>query len=118
VKLSDQELEAINAVLTPSEGKEFASVIEDDAVQGWSVFDANGAAVASNGISQTVMAVCSNILDMANFVGDELGESNPRPALSFAKRNVEMFTLPLEMANVLVVKDKSSGFRREFRNGR
>lgn len=115
--ISKNHKDALATVLTDTEGQEFESVIGDASVQGWSVFDADGAAVASDGVSETVMAVCSNILDMAKLVGEDLGEGEPRPALTFAKRGLEMYTLPLTAANVLVVKDKSSGFRREFRNG-
>lgn len=118
MKLSDQDLEALSTLLNPSEGEHLEKTIDDDAVQGWSVFDAAGEPVASDGVSETVMAVCSNILDMARFVGDELGESEPRPALTFAKKNIEMFTMPVEAANILVIKDKSSGARKEFGNGR
>ena len=94
--------------------KQTKSVLNDDGVVGWSVFDSDGAEITSDGVSDRVTAVTSNILDLATQIGEQLGETDARPSVSFSKAALEMYSVAVEDVNLLVVRDKSGGFRKEF----
>lgn len=117
MRLDKKQNEALGESLSTDEIGTVREAIGDDAVFGWSIFDGDGGEVASNGVSETVTAVCSNVLDMAMQVGTDLGEEAEAPALTFIKGTREMQMIPLETVNMLVVRDKSAGFRKEQRNG-
>ncbi|MEO1536758.1 MAG: hypothetical protein AAFR73_03435 [Pseudomonadota bacterium] len=90
----------------------------DDAVRGWSVFDANGIEVESEGVSETVTAVCSNAIDLASKIGTELNEMDVRPSITFLKGAREMHAETLGTANMIVLRDNAGGGRKEVRHGR
>jgi hypothetical protein len=50
-------------------------------------------------------------------VGSDLGEEAEAPSLTFIKGTREMQMTPLDTVNMLIVRDKSIGFRKEQRNG-
>lgn len=118
MQVLQENSEALSLVLAPENVEAIKKVIGDESVLGWSVFDANGVGVASDGVSGTVTAVCSNIIDLAGGLGEQLGEDKPRPAITFGRSGMEMYTLPIADVNILVVRNKTSGFRKEFSNAR
>ena len=117
MRLDKKQGDVLNDAMDSSEVSTLREAIGDDSVFGWSVFDSDGGEVASNGLSETVTAVCSNVLDLAMQVGADLGEEAETPSLTFVKGTREMQMTPLETVNMLVVRDKSAGFRKEQRNG-
>lgn len=114
MRVAKKESDALSSVLEDGELKKVKTVLGDDSVLGWSVFGGDGVEVASDGVTEMVTAVTSNILDLATKIGIELGEEAPRPSVSFSKSSMEMYSVPLNDMNVLVVRDKSGGFRKEF----
>lgn len=117
MRLDKKQGDALNSAIGSGEVSKLREAINDDGVLGWSVFDGDGGEVASKGVSDTVTAVCSNVLDLAMQVGADLGEEAEAPSLTFIKGSREIQLTPLEAVNMLVVRDKSSGFRKEQRNG-
>jgi len=117
MRLDKKQGDALNSAINSGEVSKVREAISDDGVFGWSVFDGDGGQVASNGVSETMTAVCSNVLDLAMQVGSDLGEEAEAPSLTFVKGTREMQMVPLETVNMLVVRDKSAGFRKEQRNG-
>ena len=107
--------DALSNVLSDDALKRTKAVLNDDGVVGWSVFDTDGIEIASDGVSDRVTAVTSNILDLAAQIGEQLGEDAARPSVSLSKTALEMYSLPIEDVNLLVVRDKSGGFRKEFK---
>ena len=80
------------------------------------MFDTEGTAVESKGVGETAIAVFANIFEQTAKIGAELGEAMPRPSIMFSGREMELIALPLANANVLVLKEKATGIRREFRH--
>lgn len=109
-------IKPVKGLIDESEVTEVKSILNDDNVVGYSIFDAEGSAVDTKGVGETAIAVFSNIFEQTAKIGAELGEAAPRPSVMFTGREMELVALPLANANVLVLKEKSSGIRREYRN--
>lgn len=109
-------IKSVGGLIGESELKEVETILEDENVVGYSIFDTDGTAVDTEGVGETAVAVFSNIFEQTEKIGSELGEASPRPSIMFTGRDMELVALPLERANVLVLKEKNSGIRREYRN--
>lgn len=107
---------SLGTLLSDREQDELQKIVSGDQVVGYAVFDGEGAAVKLSGVSENSVAVFSNLMDIAERIGTELGESAPRPAMMFSCPSMELLALPLTTANFLVVKDRTSGQRKEFRH--
>lgn len=118
MKFLKKHTDSLSEILDKDDVKNVKSVVTDDSVMGWSVFDKSGNVVTGEGISDVATGVCANILDMAIEIGRELGEESPRPTITFSKGSDEMYTTPFADANVLIMRDKQGGYRTEFKNGR
>ena len=114
MRVRKKQNDAMSGILIEDERTEVKQAIPDDGVKGWSVLYADGNVVTGSDISEKASAVCANIIDLAMQVGVQLGDDAPRPSLTFSKKNMVMYTHPIADANLLVVRDKSSGFRAEF----
>jgi hypothetical protein len=110
------QLEALESVLNERERQEVEKIVNKPNVIGYAIFDRDGITLKRSGITDTVVAIFSTISDLTERVGVELGELTPRPAVMFSSKAIEMVSLPLEAANVLFVKDKSSKMHEEFSN--
>ena len=110
--LSKQKLEALKDVLPDNELKDVKALLPDDAIEGWSVFDQEGIEKASDGISEMVTAVCSNVLDLADSIGAEIDEASRRPSISFLKGSQELHVGLSGSAHVLVLRDNASSQRK------
>ncbi|MEM6385002.1 MAG: hypothetical protein AAF718_02075 [Pseudomonadota bacterium] len=117
MRLFKKHTDALSSVLDGEEIKTIKSAVADDAVRGWSVFNADGIEVISEGVSETVTAVCSNAIDLASKIGAELSESEIRPSITFMKGSREMHTEALRTANMIVLRDNANGGRKEVRHG-
>lgn len=117
MRLDKKQSDALTSTIGSGEVGKIREAIADDGVLGWSIFDGDGGELASKGVPETVTAVCSNVLDLAMQVGSDLGEEAQAPSLTFLKGTREMQMTPLDEINLLVVRDKSAGFRKEQRNG-
>ena len=102
--------------VSESEQKEVDKILADDRVMGFAVFDLGGEAVQKSDVSETTVAVVSNLLDIAERVGTELGESAPRPAMMVTGSSVELLALPLNAANFMVMKGKNASVGKGLRN--
>lgn len=109
-------IKPIDGVLASSEISELQDILTDEKTVGYSIFDTEGTAVQSDGVGETAIAVFSNIFEQTVRIGDELGEEHSRPSIMFSGRDMELVALPLANANILVVKEKGAGIRREYRN--
>ena len=109
-------LKPIKGVVDDSEVTEVTSILKEENVVGYSVFDTNGTPVQSKGVGETAIAVFANIFDQSTRIGKELGEAAPRPSVMFTGREMELIGLPLANANILILKEKTSGIRREYRH--
>lgn len=94
--------------VSESEQNEVDKILADDRVMGFAVFDLGGEAVQKSDVSETTVAVVSNLLDIAERVGTELGENAPRPAMMVTGSSVELLALPLNSANFMVLKGKNA----------
>ncbi|MEO0992025.1 MAG: hypothetical protein AAFX00_13895 [Pseudomonadota bacterium] len=103
-------------IVSASELMEVREILEESNVIGFSIFDTDGNPVESEGVGETEIAVFSNIVDRSVKIGVELGETVPRPSILLSGRESELVALPLEKANLLILKQKSSGIRREYRH--
>lgn len=118
MRLFKKHTDILSSVLDGEEVKKIKAAVADETVRGWSVFDADGIEVISEGVSETVTAVCSNALDLAAKVGAELSEPDVQPSITFLKGSKEMSAEPLGQANMIVLSEKSSGIRKEVRHAR
>lgn len=119
MRLFKKHTDALASKLDGEDVKNIKNAVADDAVRGWSVFDSDGVELISEGVSETVTAVCSNILDLSVKVGDELNETDTRPSITLIKGSREMHAEALMSANIVILRDKvSGGFRTEAHNGR
>lgn len=118
MRLFKKHTDILSNVLDGEEVKQIKNAVADDAVRGWSVFDAEGIEVISEGVSETVTAVCSNALDLASKIGSELSEPDAKPSITFLKGSREMSAAPMGRANLIVLSEKSSGLRKEARHAR
>ena len=118
MRLFKKHTDILSSVLDGEEVKKIKDAVADDAVRGWCVFDAEGVEVISEGVSETVTAVCSNALDLSVRVGAELSEPDEKPSITFLKGSKEMSAEPIGTANLIVLSEKSSGIRKEARHGR
>ncbi|MEM9031425.1 MAG: hypothetical protein AAGB18_02170 [Pseudomonadota bacterium] len=109
------DLSALDGIVATAEMDEVTEILGADNVIGFAILDSDGAPVEANGVSETAVAVFSNIFDQAEKIGTELGETPPRPAIMFSGSDLELVALPLSHASVIVVKEKGAGIRREFR---
>lgn len=111
-------IKPIEGLIDASEIKDIEAEVGDERVIGYSVFDFDGNAVGSEGISETAIAVLSNVLEHTAAIGHELGEAAPRPSVMFSGRHMELAAKPLENTNVLVLKEKGAGMRNGANNAR
>lgn len=119
MRLFKKHTDELSSTLDGEEVKYIKEAVADDKVRGWSVFDADGIEITSEGVSETVTAVCSNVLDLSVRVGSELNETDTKPSITFLKGAREMHTEPLKTANIVVLRDKASGgIRKESQHGR
>lgn len=118
MRLFKKHTDALASVLDGEEIKRIKNAVADDAVRGWSIFDADGVEVISEGVSETVTAVCSNAIDLASKIGTELNETDVNPSLTFLKGSREMHAETLNTANLIVLRDNAGGGRKEMRHGR
>lgn len=102
----------ISNLVDASEMTELKDLVDDDRVIGYSVIDDAGEAIDSEGVSETAIAVFTNIFEHTEKIGEELGETSPRPTIMFTGREMEVTALPLKGASALVVKEKGGGLRR------
>lgn len=100
--------EALDGVLTEREFTEVERILGGESVVGYAVFDGQGGSLKRVGISDNSVAVFSNLMDISERIGGELGETAPRPAMMFSGHATEMLALPLNDANLLVLKDKGA----------
>lgn len=112
MRLVKKHTDVLSGTLGSDDIEGIKTAISEDSARGWSVFDHDGAELMSEGLSETVTAVCSNLLDIATSVGKELDEGSSTPAMTLVKGGVELHAEPLEAANVLVLAEKSTGFRK------
>lgn len=112
MRLVKKQIDTLSKSLNDNDIATIKSAILDDNARGWSVFDQDGVEVLNEGLSETVTAVCSNLLDLATAVGTEIDEGASPPAMVLSKGGVELRAEPLQAANVLVLTEKSSGFRK------
>ncbi len=113
MRLFKKHTDALASKLDGEEVKAIKDAVGDDTVRGWSVFDAEGIEIVSESVSETVTAVCSNVLDLAETIGTELNETDPKPSITFIKGARELHAEPLAAANLVVLRDKTSGMRKE-----
>lgn len=106
----------LDEYVSESEHSEVDKILADDRVFGFAVFDLGGEAVQKSDVSETTVAVVSNLLDVAERIGTELGESSPRPAMMVTGSKVELLALPLNAANFMVMKGKSASVGKGLRN--
>ena len=118
MRLFKKHTDALSSVLDGEEVKKIKNAVADDAVRGWSVFDADGIEVISEGVSETVTAVCSNAIDLASRIGAELNETDTSPSITFLKGSRELHAETLTAANLIILRDNSGGGRKEMRHGR
>lgn len=118
MRLFKKHTDALSSVLDGEEVKRIKNIVADDAVRGWSIFDAEGIEVISEGVSETVTAVCSNAIDLASKIGDELNETDAKPSITFLKGSREMHAEALSTTNMIVLRDNAGGGRKEVRHGR
>lgn len=109
-------IKPVDGVIDAAESSEVKTIIKNENVVGFSIFDADGNTVQSKGVSDTTIAVFSNLFEHTAKIGSELGEALPRPSIMFSGRETELVALPLTRANVLILKDKKLGIRREYRD--
>ena len=118
MRLFKKHTDALSSVLDGEEVKKIKNSVADDAVRGWSVFDENGIEIVSEGVSETVTAVCSNAIDLASRIGSELNETDVKPSITFLKGSREMHAETLNASNMIVLRDNAGGGRKEARHGR
>lgn len=95
-----------------AEMSELKDLVDQDNVVGYSVINDAGEAIDFEGVSETAIAVFTNIFEHTEKIGEELGESSTRPSIMFSGRDMELVALPLKSASALVVKEKGGGLRR------
>lgn len=117
MRLDKKQSDALNSAIGPDDAGKLREAIKHDGVLAWSVFDGDGGELANKDVPEKVGSVCASILDMAARVGTDLGEETEALSLTFIKGKREMQTIPLDESNLLVVRDKTAGFRKELRNG-
>ncbi|MEM7719446.1 MAG: hypothetical protein AAF222_09585 [Pseudomonadota bacterium] len=113
MRLFKKHTDVLASVLDGEEVKAIKNAVADDAVRGWSVFDANGVEIVSEDVSDTVTAVCSNSIDLAAKIGGELNETDVKASITFIKGSREMQVSCLMGANMIVLRDNTSGGRKE-----
>lgn len=91
---------------------EIKGLVESEAVIGYSLINDAGEAVELEGVSETAIAVFTNIFEHTQKIGEELGETAPRPSIMFSGRQMEVIARPMKNVSALVVKEKGGGLRR------
>lgn len=113
MRLFKKHTDALVPVLDGEEVKTIKNVVAENDVRGWSVFDANGVGLVSEDVSETITAVCSNAIDLAAKIGGELNETDVKASITFIKGAREMQVSCLMTANMVVLRDHTSGGRKE-----
>jgi len=109
-------IKPVDGLIDTTEASEIKTILGDEAVVGYSIFAQDGTPIVSKGAGETAIAVFSNIFERATNIGEELGEAAPRPSVIFSGRETELVGLPLANANMLILKEKTAGIRREYRH--
>ena len=97
------------SLFSEEERAEFDTVVSLPAISGYAVFDRSGETIRRTDLSETTVAVFSNIFDLAEQIGAELGEMNTRPAIKITGSDAEAIALPMEKVNLVVLRSKSAG---------
>ncbi|MEO0917850.1 MAG: hypothetical protein AAFY31_12850 [Pseudomonadota bacterium] len=113
MRLFKRHTDDLASLLDGEEIKTIKNTVADTDVRGWSVFDADGVGLASEDVSETVTAVCSNAIDLAAKIGRELNETDVKASITFVKGAREMHVSCLMNANMVVLSDHTSGGRKE-----
>ena len=95
-------MSALTGVVDVSDAKAVKDLFEDDAVVGYSLFDADGTPLQSRGVGDTAIEVFSRLYRKP-------GEAPRAPATLFSGREMELVALPLANADLLVLKAKPRG---------
>lgn len=96
------------SLFSDEERAEFHHVVTLPSISGYAVFDRDGETIRRTDISETTIAVFSNIFDLTEQIGAELGEMKARPAIKITGRDAEAIALPMENANLVVLRSKSA----------
>lgn len=104
--LLDQENANISAFLNSRETAEINRLKQDDAVIGYVLMSPDGEELESSGLPDGASAVFANVFDMANDLGEELGEADVQPLTILESDTAEIFCINFSSARAVVMRRK------------
>ena len=102
----------VAAFMTAAEAAEMERIRADDAVIGIAFFTEDGTALELSGMPEEIIPVFSNVFDIYQRIGLELGESTDRPMVIFDNKTCELFAIGLSSANAVVLRRRGVRFAR------
>ena len=97
----------VGRYLTSEEAVELARIQKDNSVIGYALLTMEGDEIESSGAwSSMVAPVFANVFDVADKLGEELGEEEPCPVLFMESPDFEIAGIMMASAKAVIIKRK------------
>ncbi|MEM7507390.1 MAG: hypothetical protein AAF415_11650 [Pseudomonadota bacterium] len=107
----------IGRFLTSQETVELARLQQDNSVVGYSLLGMDGEELQGSGHWTDMIApVFANVADLANKLGEELGETEACARISFDNREYQVFSVILSACRAVIVKRKQASVTEGLRS--
>lgn len=114
---SENKIANVGRYLTSEETVELARIQRDASVIGYAVLALDGTEVEAGGTWSSMLApVFSNVFDLADRMGSELGEQEPCSMMFFESPDFEIAALMLTSARAIIIKRKQKRLKEGLRS--